>query len=101
MIKCTHTNCEKENSALKALFKDELDRCLKVCNASEKKFNLIDEEERARLKECFKTNNCKLPMEHIKENRGSPEFKAMKACAEEKCKESMDKLKNFEPALGE
>lgn len=100
MIKCSHTNCEKENNALKGLFKDELDRCLKLCNATDKKF-LVDEEERLKLIQCFKTNNCKLPLEHMKANRDTPEFKAMRACAEEKCKESVNKMKSFEPATGE
>lgn len=100
-MKCSHANCEKENNAMKALFKEDLERCLKLCNASDKKFSTASEEDRTKLIQCFKANNCKLPLEHIRANRNTPEFKAMKACAEEKCKETMSKLKNLDPVFSE
>lgn len=99
LIKCTHEFCEEQNIALKALFKDELDKCLKLCKASDKKLNTLEEEERKKIKECFRENNCKSPMEHIKANRETPEFKAMKECAEEKCKEQFNKIKEFDPSI--
>lgn len=42
-------------------------------------------------------------MEHIRENRDTPQFKALKQCAEDKCKEQFGKIKqldgSFEPQI--
>ena len=101
LIKCTQQYCEEQNTALKALFKEELDKCLKTCEAGDKKLSALEEEDRKKIRECFRANKCKLPMEHIRENRDTPQFKALKQCAEDKCKEQFGKIKqldgSFEP----
>lgn len=95
LIKCTHSYCPEENAAFKLLFKEELDKCLKMCNAGERRMNTLDEDERKKIRDCFKENNCKMPYEHMKKNRDTPQFKALRQCSEEKCKEQNEKFKQF------
>lgn len=95
LMKCTHEKCEDENKALKALFKDELDKCLKTCNIADMKMAPLEEAERKKFRDCFRANNCKLPYEHIRANRDTPQFKAAKECAESKCGDQYSKIREM------
>lgn len=37
-----------------------------------------------------------MPMEHIRTHRDTPQFKEMKKCAEEKCTDKFNKLKQID-----
>ena len=79
----------------RTLFKTELDGCLATCNASGKKLSLLADEELKDLKGCFQANNCKLPLQHLKEHAHTPQVQALKACAGQNCKEQVIKAKSL------
>ena len=82
-------------NAARALFKAEMDGCLKTCNASGKKLSLFADEELKDLKSCFQANNCKMPLEHLKQNAATPQVRALKTCTDANCKDLMAKLRKL------
>ena len=73
----------------KSLFKAELDGCLAACNAADKKLSLLADEELNDLKSCFQAKNCKLPLQHLRQNAHTTQVRALKACAGQNCAEQV------------
>ena len=56
---------------------------------------VIEGEEKRKIIECFIANKCKSPIEHIRQNKNTKEFKVVRACAEQKCPAQFAKVKPF------
>ena len=80
---------------MRSLFKTELDGCLKTCNANgPKELSLLADEDLKDVKACFQANNCKLPLEHLKQNRDKPQAKALTKCMMQRCAAQVAKAKS-------
>lgn len=89
LAKCASQHCRSQVNGAKSLFKAELDGCLRTCGAADKKLTLLADEELKELKGCFQANNCKLPLEHLRQNSDRPQVKALRACAAKNCAEQV------------
>ena len=95
LAKCAMQGCQSQMNAARSLFKTELDACLKKCNASGNKANFFDEAEFESLRGCFRTNNCKLPLEHLKQNRDAAQVKALRQCLVQRCAKEATRAKSL------